>query len=102
MNNLLKMKPVCFQEGICKVGIPVSCFKQTIPQLLETGYSYVVYDYNHETKKEFEIYRIEQKEIYEEKSNIGCKKCWYFEKRKKNTKEYIEELKEMMNKNERK
>ena len=50
MNNLLKMKPVCFQEGICKVGIPVSCFKQTIPQLLETGYSYVVCDYNHEKK----------------------------------------------------
>lgn len=93
MHNLLKYKPVCFQNGICKVGIPISYFKKTIPKLIETGYSYVIYDYSRETKSEFEIYRIEQKEIYEEKSNINCENCWYCENRKKDTKEYIKEIK---------
>ena len=67
INNLLKNKTICFQKEVCKIGIPISCFRETIPKLIETGYSYVIYDYNKEKKKEFEIYRIEQKEIYEEK-----------------------------------
>ena len=94
MNNILKYKPICFQKEICKIGIPVSYYRKTIPKLQETGYSFVIYDYNSETKKEFEVYRIEQQEIYEEKTNIGCEKCWYYENRKKETNEYMQELKE--------
>ena len=48
LNNLIKYKPICIQSGICKIGIPVSCFKQVIPKLVQTGYSYIVYDYNKE------------------------------------------------------
>ena len=96
MNELLNYKPICIQKEICKIGIPVNCFKQEIPRLIETGYSYVVYDYDRKTGKTFEIYRIEQKEIYEEKENIGCKECWYFKNRKKDTREYMKELKKLM------
>lgn len=100
MNELLNYKPICVQNGVCKIGIPVSCFKQIIPKLIETGYSYVVYDYDKKTRKTFEIYRIEQKEIYEEKENIDCKTCWYFKNRKKDTREYMEELRTLMEKEE--
>ena len=93
MHNILKYKPTCFKNEICKIGIPVSQLKKTIPKLIETGYSFIVYDYNKEQHREIEIYRIEQEEIEEEKENVECKNCWYFEKRKKEISKYIEELK---------
>lgn len=98
MKRLLNYKTICMRKEICKIGIPVSCFKQEISKLIETGYSYVVYDYDKNIDKIFEIYRIEQAEIYEERENIGCKDCWYFENRKKDTKEYMKELKALMEK----
>jgi len=58
MNKLINYKPVCIQEGICKIGIPVSCFKDVIPRLVETGYSYIVYDYTKGTGEIKEIYRM--------------------------------------------
>ena len=33
MNNLLGYKPICFQKEICKIGIPISYFKQNIRML---------------------------------------------------------------------
>ena len=84
------------KEGVCKIGIPVSCFKQVIPRLVETGYSYIVYDYTKEDKNFREIYRIDGEEIYEEKENIGCENCWYGINKKKDTKEYVKELQKLM------
>lgn len=98
LNNLIKYKPICMQKEICKIGIPVSCFKQVIPRLVETGYSYIVYDYNKEKQKTMEIYRIDGEEIYEEQENIGCEKCWYNKNKLKDTKDYIKELQKLMEK----
>ena len=98
MNKLLNYKPICLKSGICKTGIPVNCFKREIPKLVETGYSFVVYNYDKNRDKIYEIYRIEQEEIYEEKENIGCKECWYCENRVKSPEEYIKELKNLMEK----
>lgn len=55
LNKLINYKPICMKEGVCKTGIPVSCFKQVIPKLVETGYSYIVYDYTKEDKNFREI-----------------------------------------------
>ena len=93
MHELLKYKTICFKKEICKMGIPISCFREIIPKLIETGYSYIIYDYNKEKHQEFEIYRIEQEEIYEERTNIECKKCSNYENRIKEPEEYINEIK---------
>ena len=98
MNKLINYKPVCIQKGICKIGISVSCFKDVMPRLVETGYSYIVYDYTKETGEIKEIYRIDGDEIYEEKENIDCTNCWYGINRLKGTKEYIQELQKLMEK----
>ena len=98
LQELIKYKPICAQDYVCKIGIPVSSFKQIIPRLIETGYSYVVYDYNKEERKTLEIYRIDGNEIYEEKENIICEKCWYYANKQKDTNEYIKELQDLMEK----
>ena len=96
--KLINYKPICAQEGICKIGIPVNCFKEVIPRLVETGYSYIVFDYTKETKEIKEIYRIEGEEISEEKQNIDCETCWYGKNRFKSTEEYLKELQKLMEK----
>ena len=98
LQELIKYKPICAQDYVCKIGIPVSSFKQIIPRLIETGYSYVVYDHNKEERKTLEIYRIDGNEIYEEKENIICEKCWYYANKQKDTNEYIKELQDLMEK----
>lgn len=85
VNKLINYKPICAQEGICKIGIPVNCFKEVTPRLVETGYSYIVFDYTKETKEIKEIYRIEGEKISEEKQNIDCETCWYGKNRFKST-----------------
>ena len=96
LNKLINYKPICMKEGICKIGIPVNCFKEVIPKLVETGYSYVVYDYTKDDKNLRLIYRIDGIEIYEDKENIGCKNCWYALNKKKDIKEYMKELQKLM------
>ena len=100
LNNIIKYKPICQEKEVCKCGIPVHTFKETIPKLIETEYSYIVYDYDKEDKTPKEIYRIEGKPIFEEQENIGCEQCWYYKNKKKDTKDYINELQKLMeNKN---
>ena len=72
MNQILNYKPVCFKEKICKCGIPVSTISRVIPKMVESGYSYIIYDYNKETKEYKEIYRIEGHEVHEVNENINC------------------------------
>lgn len=36
VNKAMNYKPICAQEEICKIGIPVNGFKEVIPTLLET------------------------------------------------------------------
>ena len=93
MEQLFGYKPICIKNQICKIGVPVSKFKKLIPQLIQTGYSYIIYDYEKENQKIEEIYRIDGEKIYEEKENIGCKNCWNKANKIKTTEEYIEELK---------
>ena len=40
--------------------------------MVESGYSYIIYDYNKETKEYKEIYRIEGHEVHEVNENINC------------------------------
>ena len=98
LNNAIKYKPICMVKEVCKCGIPVNTFKQVIPKFVETGYSYIVYDYNKEDKTVQEIYRIEGEEIFENKENIGCENCWYYKNKTKDTKDYIRELQKLMEK----
>ena len=96
MNQILNYKPVCFKENICKCGIPVSTLSRVIPKMVETGYSYIIYDYNKETGEYKEIYRIEGHEVYEANENINCNLCWYKRIKDKNEKEYIQDFEKMI------
>lgn len=101
LDKLIKYRPICLEKEICKIGIPVNCFKQVIPNLVQTGYSYIVYDYDKQEQKVGEIYRIEGNEIFEERENIDCEKCWYNANKVKSPEEYIKELQKLMeNENE--
>ena len=96
MNQILNYKPVCFKENICKCGIPVSTLSRVIPKMVETGYSYIIYDYNKENGEYKEIYRIEGHEVYEINENINCNQCWYNKIKDKNEHQYIKGFGEML------
>ena len=98
VNKILNYKPICLKEKICKCGIPIGTIKSIIPILIETGYSYIIYDYDKNTKIAEEIYRIEGNFVEENKENMGCENCWYYKNRDKNINEYVEELKTLMEK----
>lgn len=60
----------------CKCAIPVKSIINKIQILVETGYGFIIYDYNKENKEYKEIYKLEGKYINETITNIECKKCW--------------------------
>lgn len=96
MNQILNYKPICFKEKVCKCGIPVSAISNVIPRMVESGYSYIIYDYNKETKEYKEIYRIEGQEIFEKSTNINCNQCMHNKINGKNTKQYIQVFSQML------
>lgn len=92
MHQILNLKTICFKENICKCAIPVKNITKKIPLLIETGYSYIIYDYNKETKEYKQIYEIKGKYIEEKNTNINCEICTNKNNKTKNTQDYIDEL----------
>ena len=67
-------KKTCFTEGVCRIGIPLTYTLKYLELLEHRGYSYVVYDYDKNTKELIEKYR------YDGINKIGeidfsCKNC---------------------------
>ena len=49
LNKLYGLKVICFQEGVCKVGIPVSFALKYLEMLEKDQYGYILYDYEYGT-----------------------------------------------------
>ena len=51
LHEILGLNVTCIKPGICKVGIPrLNCIKYT-DKLENSGYGYILYDYNSKNKK---------------------------------------------------
>ena len=68
------LKKTCFREGICRVGVPLTYTLKYLELLEYRGYSYVVYDYDKNTKELTEKYRYNGSNKIEE-IDFSCKNC---------------------------
>ena len=50
LNKTLGLKLSCVKTGLCKVGFPINVLEKYTGLLIETGYSFIIYDFNN--KKE--------------------------------------------------
>lgn len=67
-------KKTCFKEGVCRVGVPLTYTLKYLELLEYRGYSYVVYDYDKNTKELTEKYRYNGSNKIEE-IDFSCKYC---------------------------
>lgn len=51
------LKKICMKKGLCKVGIPASYALKYLKLIEDKGYSYLLYDYDKNTKELVEKYR---------------------------------------------
>ena len=56
LNKLYGLKVTCFEEDVCKVGMPVSFILKYLELIEEEGYGYVLYDYGKDSKELVEKY----------------------------------------------
>lgn len=75
LNKLYGLKVTCFKENVCKVGVPVSFVFKYLDLIERDGYSYILYDYEKNTKQLISQYQYEGKLNTEEKSCKQCKEC---------------------------
>ena len=76
LNKLYGLKVVCFKKSVCKVGMPVNSVLKYLERLEEDGYSYVMYDYDKETKELVPKYCFDEgKTNPEEESCKNCEEC---------------------------
>ena len=54
LNKELGLQLSCMKKGLCKVGFPINALEKYTGLLIETGYSFIIYDFNSE-KEELEI-----------------------------------------------
>ena len=78
LNKLYGLKVTCFKENICKVGVPVSFVLKYLDILEEDGYSYILYDYDKDTKELIEKYRVDGKLNPEKETSKTCKECAHY------------------------
>lgn len=92
IHEIFELKPICFKEKTCKCVIPVKSIEKYINKIAEKGLSVILYNYTKIDKNintTEEIFRISNKKIYKQKSNIECSKCWYKQQKEKNKIENI-------------
>ena len=51
------LKKTCMKRGVCKIGIPASYALKYLKLIEDKGYSYLLYDYDKNTKELVEKYR---------------------------------------------
>lgn len=72
------LKLTCFKAQVCKVGIPVTHALKYLELIEKSGYSYVLYDYDKNTKKLIPKYSYKGAKNTEKENNINCKNCAYY------------------------
>ena len=78
LNQMFGVKLTCFKSEVCKVGIPITYILKYLEKLEEKQYSYIVYDYNRETKIIEEKYKYDGINKIEKIDNIKCSECQYY------------------------
>lgn len=75
LNNVFKLKCICFKDQLCKIGIPENSLEIYLKKLERMNVSYVVYHVNHEKEKLIEESR--NKGVYhkEKRNNKNCLLC---------------------------
>ena len=68
------LKKTCMKKGVCKVGIPVTYTLKYLRLIEDKGYSYILYDYDKNTKELVEKYRYAGINNLEE-IELNCKLC---------------------------
>ena len=51
LNKELKLQLSCMKKGVCKVGFPINALEKYTGLLIETGYSFIIYDFNSEKEE---------------------------------------------------
>lgn len=89
---------ICFAEGICKSGIPVSKIDKMIQKIIRKNISVAIYDYNpkgieNKNGEKYELLRrIVMSPVKEERKCLECEKCIYYDKRAKSNIATTEEI----------
>ena len=78
LNQLYGLKVTCFEENVCKVGMPVSFILKYLELIEEEGYGYTLYDYEKDTKELVKQYEFEGKDNTETEKCKSCKECDYY------------------------
>ena len=81
LSELFGFKKNCLKPGLCKIGIPVTYALKYLELIEDKGYSYILFDYDKNTKELVEKYKyIGNKEFG--KINFDCKKCERYKEEK--------------------
>ena len=51
LNKELGLQLSCMKKGLCKVGFPINALEKYMGLLIETGYSFIIYDFNSEKEE---------------------------------------------------
>ena len=78
LNQLYGLKVTCFEESVCKVGMPVGFILKYLELIEKEGYGYVLYDYAKDSKELVEKYKFEGKENSEKEQCKNCKEIILF------------------------
>lgn len=78
LSQIFGLKLTCFQSGVCKIGIPITYILKYLKMIEDKGYSYILYDYNKDTKEIEEKYAYEGTQKIEITNYIECKECQYY------------------------
>ncbi len=102
LSELFGFKKNCLKPGLCKIGIPVTYALKYLELIEDKGYSYILFDYDKNTKELVEKYKyIGNKEFG--KINFECRNCErYKEENFIDIFELLRRKEEEKNKNERK
>lgn len=89
LSKLLELKCTCFAKGMCKVGFPTKSLDKYVEKLIESGYSFLIYDVNSDGEFELRKINMTHKKFNERAYNLGCGNC---EKNKNTSKKEKENL----------
>lgn len=85
VENIFKLKRVCFAKSICKCGFPVYYYQQKLDifeeKLKKAGISIIIFDekengrYIYKNKKYDILFEVKGRDIKERRENLDCLQC---------------------------
>lgn len=75
LNNIFKLKCICFKNQLCKIGIPENSLEIYLRKLERMNVSYVVYHLNYQKETIIEECRNEGIYHKEKRNNKNCLLC---------------------------